>query len=112
MTKAVQIRQTSGPNVMQLVDVNLSQPGPSKRSCATMLLALSIDVYFRAGCTRGSLPSRSGHGGAGVVEAVGPGVASHVKAGDRVAYASRPMGSVRSQGDAWNCESKLPRPWL
>jgi NADPH2:quinone reductase len=51
-----------------------------------------IDVYFRNGLYPLDLPSGLGQEGAGVVEAVGPGV-THVKPGDRVAYAARPNGA-------------------
>jgi NADPH2:quinone reductase len=52
-----------------------------------------IDVYFRSGAYAGpSFPFSIGMEGAGVVEAVGAGV-SIAKAGDRVAYASAPLGS-------------------
>jgi NADPH2:quinone reductase len=51
-----------------------------------------IDVYFRTGLYPQSLPAGLGQEGAGVVEAVGEGV-THVKPGDRVAYAGRPNGA-------------------
>jgi NADPH2:quinone reductase len=51
-----------------------------------------IDVYQRTGLYKISLPSGAGSEGAGVVEAVGPGV-TRVKAGDRVAYAGGPLGA-------------------
>jgi NADPH2:quinone reductase len=51
-----------------------------------------IDVYFRTGLYPLPLPSGLGQEGAGVVEAVGEGV-THVRPGDRVAYAGRPNGS-------------------
>jgi NADPH:quinone reductase len=51
-----------------------------------------IDVYFRTGLYPQPLPGGLGQEGAGVVEAVGAGV-SHVKPGDRVAYAARPNGA-------------------
>jgi NADPH2:quinone reductase len=51
-----------------------------------------IDVYFRTGLYPLDLPSGLGQEGAGVVEAVGPDV-THVKPGDRVAYAARPNGA-------------------
>jgi NADPH2:quinone reductase len=51
-----------------------------------------IDTYHRGGLYPLPLPSGVGSEAAGVVEAVGPGVA-HVKAGDRVAYAGGAPGS-------------------
>ena len=94
MTKAVQIRQTGGPDVMQLVDVNIGQPGPGEALVRHHAVGLNyIDVYFRSGVYPAeNLPVILGMEGAGVVEAVGPGV-GHVRAGDRVAYAGRPMGA-------------------
>jgi len=44
-----------------------------------------IDIYFRSGQYKSPLPFTPGQEGAGVVEALGPGVAD-VKVGDRVAY--------------------------
>jgi len=51
-----------------------------------------IDVYQRTGLYPLSLPQALGMEAAGVIEAVGAGV-THVKVGDRVAYASMPPGS-------------------
>ena len=85
--KAVQVSQTGGPEQMQLVDIPIPQPGPKQ---ALIKLAASgvnfIDVYFRTGSYPADLPITLGQEGAGVVEAVGPGV-TEVQKGDRVAYA-------------------------
>jgi NADPH2:quinone reductase len=51
-----------------------------------------IDVYHRTGLYPLALPHGIGMEGAGVIEAVGAGV-THLKAGDRAAYASNPPGS-------------------
>jgi len=51
-----------------------------------------IDVYQRTGLYPNKLPLSLGMEGAGIVEAVGEGV-THLKAGDRAAYASNPPGS-------------------
>jgi NADPH2:quinone reductase len=51
-----------------------------------------IDVYQRSGLYPNPLPLSLGMEGAGVVEAVGSGV-THLKVGDRAAYASNPPGS-------------------
>jgi NADPH2:quinone reductase len=51
-----------------------------------------IDVYQRTGLYANPLPLMLGMEGAGVIEAVGEGV-THLKVGDRAAYASNPPGS-------------------
>ena len=72
-----------------MVDSPVPTPGPGQ---ALVKIAASgvnfIDVYFRTGLYKSpQLPFVPGQEGAGVVEAVGPGV-SEVAVGDRVAYAS------------------------
>ena len=51
-----------------------------------------IDTYHRSGLYPLALPTAIGGEGAGVVEAVGPGV-TDIKVGDRVAYGNAPIGS-------------------
>jgi NADPH:quinone reductase len=51
-----------------------------------------IDVYQRSGVYNLPLPLKLGMEGSGIIEAVGAGV-THLKAGDRAAYASQPPGS-------------------
>ncbi|AEG68551.1 quinone oxidoreductase family protein [Ralstonia solanacearum] len=93
MTKAIRIVETGGPEVMQLVDVDVPAPGPGEARVRQHAIGLNyIDVYFRSGLYPQPLPGGIGMEAAGVVEAVGEGVA-HVKPGDRVAYAGRPTGA-------------------
>ncbi len=93
MTKAVQIRQHGGPEQMELVDVEVGQPGPGEIRIRHKAVGLNfIDVYQRTGLYTLPLPATLGMEGAGVVEAVGEGV-THLKTGDRAAYASHPPGS-------------------
>ena len=78
---------------MEYVDVDVGQPGPGEIRVRHHAIGLNyIDVYFRTGAYPQPLPGGIGMEGAGVVEAVGEGV-SHLKAGDRVAYASKPPGA-------------------
>lgn len=93
MVKAIRINETGGPEVMQLVDVDVGTPGPGEARVRHVAIGLNfIDVYFRNGLYSQPLPAGLGMEGSGVVEAVGEGV-SHLKAGDRVAYAARPNGA-------------------
>jgi NADPH2:quinone reductase len=93
MTKAIQIQQYGGPEAMQLVDVEVGYPGPGEVRIRHHACGLNfIDVYQRTGLYANPLPLTLGMEGAGVIEAVGEGV-THLKAGDRAAYASTPPGS-------------------
>lgn len=93
MPKAIQIRQTGGPEVMEYVEVDVGDPGAGEARVRHMACGLNyIDVYFRNGSYALPLPGGLGMEGAGIVEAVGAGV-SHVKPGDRIAYAARPPGA-------------------
>lgn len=93
MTKAIRINRVGGPEVMELVDVELGPPGPGEAQVRHAAIGLNfIDVYFRTGLYAQPLPGGLGMEGAGVVEAVGEGV-TEVQVGDRVAYAGRPIGA-------------------
>jgi NADPH:quinone reductase len=93
MTKAIQIGEFGGPEVLRLVDVEVGDPGPGQVRVRHRAAGLNfIDIYQRTGLYQGQLPFTPGGEGAGVVEAVGEGVA-HLAAGDRVAYAAPRPGS-------------------
>ena len=93
MPKAIRIDRTGGPEVMQYVDVEVGAPGPGEAQVRHHAIGVNfIDVYFRTGLYPQPLPAGIGLEGAGVVTAVGSGVA-HLKVGDRVAYCDRPPGS-------------------
>ena len=93
MAKAIRFARTGGPEVLEYVDVEVGEPGPGEARVRNHAIGLNfIDVYFRTGLYPLPLPSGLGQEAAGVVEAVGPGV-THVKPGDRVAYAARPNGA-------------------
>ncbi len=93
MAKAIRIEQYGGPEVMQLVDVAVGEPGPGEIRIRHHAVGLNfIDVYQRTGLYQNPLPLQLGMEAAGIVEAVGEGV-THLKAGDRAAYASNPPGS-------------------
>jgi NADPH2:quinone reductase len=93
MPRAIQIREFGGPEVMQLVDVEVGEPGAGEVRIRHAACGVNyIDVYHRTGLYPNQLPLRLGMEGAGTVEAVGEGV-MHLEPGDRVAYASQPPGA-------------------
>ncbi len=93
MSKAIQIQQYGGPEVMRMVELEVGAPGPGEVRIRHHACGLNyIDVYQRTGLYQSPLPLNLGMEGAGVIEAVGEGV-THLKVGDRAAYASNPPGS-------------------
>jgi NADPH2:quinone reductase len=92
-TQAIQINEHGGPEVMRLVDLPVGEPGPGQIRIRHHACGLNfIDVYQRTGLYRNPLPLTLGMEGAGIVEAVGEGVA-HLRVGDRAAYAANPPGA-------------------
>ena len=91
--RAIQIDRTGGPEVLTLVDLPVRDPGPGEVRIRHSAIGVNfIDTYFRSGLYAAKLPLVLGSEGAGVVEAVGPGV-THLSAGDRAAYAAKSPGS-------------------
>lgn len=93
MTHAIRIHTHGGPEVMRWEAVEVSEPGPGELRIRHTAIGLNfIDTYHRSGLYPLPLPSVIGREGAGVVEAVGTGVADFA-IGDRVAYAGMPIGA-------------------
>ena len=94
MTKAFRFERTGGPEVMQWVDVPLPEPSPGQVRMRHTAVAVNYrDVLVRKGVHPvAALPSGLGLEGAGVIEAIGPGV-SGFAIGDRVACVCGPDGS-------------------
>jgi NADPH2:quinone reductase len=91
--RAIQIDRTGGPEVMQLVDVPSRDPGPGEVRIRHSAVGVNfIDTYQRTGLYASKLPLILGKEGAGVIEAVGDGVAD-LAVGDRVGYAAPTAGS-------------------
>ena len=93
MSKAIRLHKQGGPEVMVWEDIEVGEPGPGQARVRHNACGLNyIDVYHRSGLYPLQMPSGIGMEAAGVVEAVGEGV-TNVKKGDRVAYASPPVGA-------------------
>lgn len=93
MTHAIRIHQTGGPEVLRWEEVQVGNPGPGEIRVRHTRIGLNyIDVYYRTGLYATALPFTPGFEAAGVVEAVGEGV-DYLKAGDRIAYGTGPLGA-------------------
>ena len=97
MAKAIRIHQTGGPEVMQFEEVEVGAPGEGQARIRHTAIGINyIDTYHRTGLYPLQLPAGIGLEGAGVVEAVGPGV-TDIQPGDRVAYAGGPVGAYSTE---------------
>ena len=92
-SRAVRIHAAGGPEQLVIDTVSVGDPGPGQVRIRHHAVGLNyIDVYQRTGLDPFPMPLALGMEGAGVIEAVGEGV-THLKAGDRAAYAANPPGS-------------------
>ncbi|BBF87445.1 quinone oxidoreductase [Aquitalea magnusonii] len=97
MSQAIRFHRHGGPEVLQLEQVLIGNPGPGEVLLQHAAIGINfIDTYQRSGLYPVPLPSGLGSEAAGTVLAVGEGV-SHVAVGDRVAYAGGPLGAYSSQ---------------
>jgi NADPH:quinone reductase-like Zn-dependent oxidoreductase len=93
MHKAVRFHEAGGPDVLRLEEIEVGAPGPGEARVRHVAVGLNYaDTYFRTGLYPSPLPAGLGVEAAGVVEAVGDGVA-HIAPGDRVAYTGSPLGA-------------------
>ena len=109
MSKAVIIDKNGGPEELKVVDVKVGEPGAGEIKIAHKAVGLNyIDVYQRVGLYPLPLPLSMGMEASGIITAVGSGV-THLKVGDRAAYASNPPGSYcEERVMPAKCVVKLP----
>jgi NADPH2:quinone reductase len=92
MMKAIQIQEAGGPEVLQLVELPIPNPGPGQVLIRIEATGVNfIEAYFRKGQYKASFPLVPGSEAAGTVEELGPGVQGFA-AGELVASTSV-MGS-------------------
>jgi len=93
MSLAIAMTRTGGPEVLQSIDVKISNPAPGKVRVAQSVIGVNfVDTYFRSGLYPvAKLPTILGFEGAGVVTEVGNEV-THLRPGDRVAYTGGALG--------------------
>ncbi|WP_102224227.1 quinone oxidoreductase family protein [Acidimangrovimonas sediminis] len=93
MARTAIIEAQGGPEEFKIVDLEVGAPGPGEIRIRHEAVGLNfIDVYQRSGVYKLDMPHALGMEAAGVVTAVGEGV-THLKEGDRAAYAATPPGA-------------------
>jgi NADPH2:quinone reductase len=86
MAKAIRYHKQGGPEVLQVDEVSVGDPGPGQARIRHTAIGVNfVDIYQRSGLYPMQVPQVGGNEGAGVVDAIGSGV-TEVKVGDRVAY--------------------------
>lgn len=91
--KTINIISTGETEVMKFIDTPLRKPSINDVTIQHKAIGLNyIDIYHRRGIYPLQLPTGLGMEASGIVLEVGEGV-RHLKIGDRVAYASNPLGA-------------------
>ena len=73
--KAIEMQGTGGPEVLRLVEKEIPQPGPGQVLMRVESAGMNfIEIYFRKGTYKATLPMTPGSEAAGTVEELGPGV--------------------------------------
>ena len=97
MAQVIRLAAAGGPECMQLQQLELAAPGPGEVLLAQEAVGVNpLDLLQRKGIAPIPLPSGLGLEGAGQVLALGAGV-SQFAVGDRVAYATGPLGAYASE---------------
>ena len=86
MARIARFHSFGGPEVMQIEDIEVGEPGPGEVRIRVGAIGLNrVEIMVRSGHYGAvNLPSKLGYEAAGVVEALGPGV-TRWRVGDRVA---------------------------
>jgi NADPH:quinone reductase len=80
--KAIQISAIGGPEVLQLTELPIPEPGPGQVLIRVEAVGVNfIEIYFRKGTYKATLPFTPGSEAAGTVEKLGPGVTGFEEGG-------------------------------
>lgn len=102
LTHAIRFSSHGSPEVLRWEALELPDPGPGEIRIRHHAIGVNfIDTYHRTGLYPVPLPSGLGQEGAGVVEAVGPGV-TEFRPGDRVAYCGGSLSPVGAYSEVRN----------
>ena len=70
-SKSIVIRSHGGPEVIEMVEVDVPDPGPGEVRIRQRAIGLNfIDIYYRTGLYASALPHGLGFEAAGVIDAV------------------------------------------
>jgi NADPH2:quinone reductase len=97
--KAIRVHEFGGPEVLQLEEVPMPQPGPGEVVVRMHAIGVNpVETYIRAGtyARLPALPYTPGNDGAGVVEQIGDSV-TEFKPGDRVYTGGSLTGSTYAE---------------
>jgi NADPH2:quinone reductase len=97
-TLAMTIAAPGGPEALRASEIALPPVGPGEARVRQSYAGVNyVDVYYRSGLYAApAYPAALGVEGAGVVAALGAGVAD-LKVGDRVAYVGHPLGAYAAE---------------
>lgn len=108
-TQAIRVHRFGGPEALQWDSIELSPPATGEVTIRQTAIGLNfIDTYHRCGLYPLELPAGIGVEAAGMVEALGPGVAG-IAVGDWVAYTGLPPGAY-AQRRNWPVERLVKLP--
>ena len=107
--QAVQIHNFGSPDVLEVADLPVPEPGPGQVRVRHIAIGLNfIDTYHRSGLYEVKRPFSPGMEAAGVIDALGEGV-SEAKLGDRVVYIARALGAYAAANIVGE-ENLIPLP--
>lgn len=98
MVDAIQVTGAGGIDRLRLVDMALPPPGPGEIRVRHSAIGVNfVDIYHRTGLyPLPPYPAVPGVEAAGIVTAIGPGVAA-IAVGDRIAYGGAPVGAYAAE---------------
>ena len=97
MPKKIIVKKNGGPEVLEVNEATLGDPGPNEIKIKNLAIGLNyIDTYHRSGLYPVKLPHGIGLEGAGIIQEIGSEVKNFSK-GDNIAYAAPPLGSYSEE---------------
>src|SRR5262245_25715656 len=93
MSNTIRVHEPGGPEKLKYEAIGVPEPGPGEVLLRQTAIGLNfIDIYHRTGLYPLPSPFTPGMEAAGIVDQTGKNV-TQLKKGDRVAYASGPIGA-------------------